>query len=443
MINEALLLPIIFLGLLFFLYAIGVPIAFALGLVAAAVMIIPIGPSWTTGTFALRVFGTSNSFILLAVPFFILVGRLMNNIGITEDLFDLANLLVGFLPGGLGHVNVVVSTIFSGMSGSALADAAGLGQIEYKAMTDNGYNERFAIGITGASATIGPIIPPSIPLIVYGALAEVSIGTLFIAGIVPGILMALSMMGMITFLAYRASKRQSEDVYADPDWTFDGKKVTHALIKAIPGLLTPVIIVGGIVMGIYTATEAAAVALLYTVLIGVFYYKNLTWSGMFEATKETFADTAVLMLILAFANLFGYLLIISNITPVLIDILFGVTTNPTFIILLLMGLYLFLGTFMSALAAIVVTIPVVAPILPQAGIDPVVFGIVMMVTLMLGLITPPYGTVLFALDRVTDLELGDIMKGMIPFYIPLAFVVLVIIFNQELILYLPRLAGLY
>ncbi|MDS0223566.1 TRAP transporter large permease [Haloarcula sp. S1AR25-5A] len=434
MIPDPVLLILLFVIPLLVFYLIGVHVAFALGLVSVLVMLSGLGPSWTVETFANRMFGSLNSFTLLAIPFFLFAGRMMNNIGLTDDIFDFAEALVSPLPGGLGHVNVVVSIIFSGMSGAAVADAAGLGSIEYEAMTSRGYDGPTAAGITGASSTIGPIIPPSIPIIVYGVTAQVSIGALFLGGILPGLLMGLALMVFITVGALRSGRSDTSP--------FNLRKLAESSVRAIPGLIAPAIIIGGIALGIFTPTEAAAVAGIYAILLGVLFYRNLDWDTFRSILGDTFEDTAVLTLIIAFANVYGFVLTISGLPTILTEGLLTLSTDPTFILLLFALFFLILGTFMETIAIILIVVPIVAPVLPQIGIDPIHFGIVMMVALMIGLISPPFGVVLFALERVTDLEIEEIIQGIIPYYIPLLVALVLLVVFPSIVLSVPRYFGL-
>lgn len=429
-----LILAIFFVTLLVALYLIGVPVAYALGLTAVGIMLIPLGPDFNLQSLSQNMYSGMDSFVLLAIPFFLLAGRIMNAIGMTRDIFNFAQEVAGPMPGGLGHVNVVVSMIFSGMSGAAVADAAGLGKIEYEAMTERGYDPKFAAGITGSSATIGPIIPPSIPLIVYGVVANVSVGALFIAGVIPGILMALSLMGMVTAIAIRSGTAEFN--------SYNPRRLAKSTLKAIPALVAPLIIIGGIMLGIFTPTEAAVVAVVYALFLGVFYYRELGISKLYVLIRDTFVDTATLVVIIGLANLYGFLLVISGIPGALTTQIIAFTDSTLLILLLLVTFLMILGSFMETLAIILVTVPVLAPAFPELGIDPLYFGIVMMITLMIGLITPPFGIVLFALDRVTDLELDDIMKGVIPFYIPLVIVLGALLLAPELVTFLPEYFGL-
>jgi tripartite ATP-independent transporter DctM subunit len=423
-----------FVGFLMLFYAIGVPAAYSLGATVITIMVLPIGPPLNLTVLTQRVWAGMTSWILLAVPFFLLAGRIMNETGITDDMFDFATELVGPLRGGLAQVNVVVSLIFSGMSGSAVADAAGIGTVEYEAMTSNDYDGQSAVGITGASAIIGPIIPPSIPIIIYAVLAQESIGTLFIAGVVPGFLLAASMMATVYYLAWKN------------DWPggneFRLSRLFETFVKAAPGLLAPAIIIGGILGGLFTATEAALVAVVYALLLGFFYFKSITLSDLYQVGKDTFEDTASIVVIFGFANLYAYWLTLAGIPSLIGDAVVGFSPSPVVTMLALAFILLVLGTFMEGTAVLLIMVPMLAPLYPQLGIDPIHFGIVMVLTLMYGLVTPPFGLILFVLERITEESLDEVMRAMLPYYLPLAVVLLLVIMVPSISLALPRLVGL-
>lgn len=430
--SEVLLLA--FIGILMLLYAIGVPAAYSLGLTVVIIMLLPIGPALNLTVITQRIWAGMTSWVLLAIPFFLLAGRVMNACGITDDLFDFASELVGPFRGGLAQVNVIVSLIFSGMSGSAVADAAGIGSIEYEAMTSNGYNGEDAVGVTGASAIIGPIIPPSIPIVVYAVLAQESIGTLFIAGVVPGLLLTLS-LGVTVYFVARKKQWPKEG-------SFSPSRLFETFIRAFPGLMTPAIIIGGILGGIFTATEAALIAVVYSVLLGIFYYKSIKLKDLYEVGRDTFEDTVSITIIFGFANLYAYWLTLAGIPTMIGDIIVGISVDPMITMILLTALLLVMGTFMATTAIMLIMVPILVPLYPQLGINPIHFGIVMVITLMYGLVTPPFGLILFVLERVTDESLDQVMRSMLPYYLPLALILLLIVLVPELSLALPRVVGL-
>ena len=419
---------------LLLLYALGVPVGYALALTVVFIMVAPLGPDPNFGTMAQRAYAGMDQWVLLAVPFFIFAGRLMNEAGITDDLFDFATELVGSMRGGLAQVNVIVSVIFSGMSGSAVADAAGLGLIEYEAMTSQGYEGKDAVGVTGASAIIGPIIPPSIPAVIYAVLVEESIGALFIAGVVPGLMLAGVLMITIHYIAGRNGWPSGDSINV--------RRMLKSLVRTIPGLMTPGIIIGGIVFGIFTATEAAIVASMWAMIVGKFYYGGIDLESYYSIVRETVVDTASIIIILGFANLYAFWLTLSGIPDILGDWILGISPNVTVTLLVLTMMLLVLGTFMETMAILLIMTPVLVPLFPVLGIDPIHFGIIMIVTLMYGLVTPPFGIILFVLERVTDVDLFDAMKSVAPYYVPLGVVLLCIVLFPELSLYLPRLFGL-
>ncbi|XVH33470.1 TRAP transporter large permease (plasmid) [Haloferacaceae archaeon DSL9] len=429
--SELLIIGALFLGTLLLLYAMGVPIAIAMGMTSLVVMVSPYagGSGINFGVISRQLLFGINSFTLLAIPFYLLLGRLMNRVGLTERLFRLANAMVGQFKGGIAHVNIVASMLFSGMSGLAVADAAGLGRIEYAAMREHGYDKDMALGVTGSSAIIGPIIPPSVPVIIYAVLADVSIGRLFLAGIIPGVLLGLLLMvtaGIFVHLkGYEAAT------------VFELGELWESFKGAAAGLLVPIIVIGGILSGWFTATEAGAIAVVYVMLLGIFVYGELTVSGIIEEMRDGMVETFSLIFIVAAASLYGYVALRLRLPILMADSITNVTTNTLVIILLLVGVLLVVGTFMETIAAISILTPIFLPILGIAGIDPLHFGIVMILTLMLGLLTPPFGIILFVLEKVTDASLEEVMKAVVPYYVPIITVLAIIVLFPEVVTYIP------
>ncbi|MCJ7830582.1 MAG: TRAP transporter large permease, partial [Desulfobacterales bacterium] len=383
------MIGILFIAL-FGLIIIGAPIAIALG--GSSMLWVYLTGDIPSFAVIHRMVNGVDSFPLLAVPFFILAGNIMNAAGLTNHIFGFARALVGWLPGGLGHVNVGASIIFSGMSGAAVADAGGLGTIEIKAMSDAGYDKDFSVAVTAASATIGPIIPPSLPMVIYGVLASESIGQLFVAGFVPGLLMGVSLMVMVAIYAHRR--------HYPRDAQFSFYELGRSLIKGFPSLMSPVIIIGGIATGIFTPTEAAIAAVFYGLLLGLVVYRSLRFRDFMQVSMDTAETTAIIMLIVAGASIFAWILTENQITEKFAGLILGVSHNKI-IVLILMNLILFVvGFFMETIAAITILVPVLLPVAVEVGVDPVHFGVVMVLNLMIGLLTPPVGMVLYVLSRV-------------------------------------------
>ncbi|MBP7066206.1 TRAP transporter large permease [Ferrovibrio sp.] len=378
-----------------------------------------------------RMAGGVDSFPLIAVPFFILAGNLMNTAGITNRIYDFAVAAVGWLRGGLGHVNVVGSVIFAGMSGTAVADAGGLGTIEIKAMRDHNYPVEFAVGITAASSTVGPIIPPSLPMVIFGVMANVSIGQLFVAGIVPGLLMAGAMMIYVTWYAHRHN--------IGSDQAFSIPVLGRSFLRAIPALLTPVILIGGMSSGAFTPTEAAIAACAWALILGVFLYRSLNLRQFYRISMETIETTASVLIIVGAASLFGWVLTTTRITEELTSGLLSITTNPYMLLLIINIILLIVGCFMETIAAISILVPVFMPAVQKVGIDPVQFGVIMVLNLMIGLLTPPVGMVLFVLSRVAKLSFDRTVMAVLPFLVPLFVVLGLICLFPVLTLYLPTL----
>jgi tripartite ATP-independent transporter DctM subunit len=412
-----------------FLALTSLPIAIGSGIASAIALHFGVLPKPLLMLMQRMVYGI-DSFTLLAVPLFILCGRLMNTSGITDRIFHFAQVLVGHIPGGLAHSNVVASMIFAGMSGSAIADAGGLGQVEIKAMCDQGYKKDFAVAVTAASATIGPIIPPSVAMILYAAIAEESIGKLFLGGFIPGVLMGIVLMIQIYFMAVRRNYPKN------PKQPF--KSIWLAFKKAFLPLLTPGIIIGGIAGGIFTVTEAAAVAALYAWVLGGIVYKEVKFRDLPSVFIDTMKTTAVMMFILSTVAGVSWILVTENITDYVADAIFSVTKNPTAILLMINIFLIIFGCVLEAAPIMVLTIPIFVPLIKQVGLDPVHFGVVMVLNLMIGLITPPVGMILFVITEISGLQIEKLMRSIIPFILPLVIVLLLITLFPPLVMTIPN-----
>ena len=449
----------------------GIPVAIAM---AGASMIYLFWQD-TTPPFVVihRMVSGIDSFPLLAVPFFILAGNLMNNAGITNRIYNYALALVGWLKGGLGHVNVLGSVIFAGMSGTAIADAAGLGTIEIKAMKDHGYDTEFAVGVTAASATLGPIIPPSLPFVIYGMMANVSVGALFLAGILPGLMMALLMMLTVAYFAHkngwgadikfewpRVIKALAETAVVvgwplalwvlitklgfPPQVTvFAGLIVLFAAdrffnFQAVLPIMTPVLLIGGMTTGLFTPTEGAIAACVWAMVLGLGWYKTLSWTMFVKVCLDTVETTATVLFIVAAASIFGWMLTATGVTTAIASWVLAFTKDPWVFLLIANLLMLFVGCFLEPTAAITILVPILVPICQKLGIDLVHFGLVMVLNLMIGLLHPPMGMVLFVLARVAKLSVERTTMAILPWLVPLLGSLVIITYFPNLVLWLPR-----
>ena len=424
------MLTLAIFGALVGLIFLGTPIAIAMGLTAVFTFIF-LGEGFVLPMLAQRMYSACTGFTLLAIPFFILAGNLMNTGGITHRVFNFALALVGHLRGGLGHVNVVSSMIFSGMSGAAVADAAGLGLVEMEAMTKSGYDRRFSAAITAASSTIGPVVPPSIPFVIYGSITGVSVGKLFLAGCTPGILMGLAMMAAVYFvsLARRYPREKKSDLRA----------ILVSFKDASLALGMPVLIIGGILGGLFTPTEAAVAASVYAFILGCFVYREIKWADLPDILWNTVQQSVKVLFIIAAAGFFGWLLIHQRIPEQVIAGLTSVTESKWVLLLIINGVLLLLGCFLEGIAVLVITIPVFMPLIERFAVDPVQFGVIMILCSMLGLLTPPVGMSLYAVSAISEVSVGDLSKELWPYLLGIFIVLLLVTYIPALSLWVPDL----
>lgn len=426
--SPALVAAILF-GTFGVLVLLRIPVAFALGLACVPVFFISdrLSPSLLFD----QMFGSYNSFILLAVPFFLLAANLMNSAGITQRLIDFARALVGHLPGGLGHVNVVVSMLFAGISGSSTADAAGIGSLLIPQMKRQGYDASFSVAITACSSVMGVIIPPSILMVVWGGLMSVSIGGMFLAGVVPGILIAGSMM----LIVYIHARRRGYPVYVRSTWG----DLARATSRAFLALLTPLIIVGGIVGGFFTPTEASVIAVMYSLVLGLFIYRSISVRELPKVLYDSARFAAVALFCIGTASAFGWILAYFKIPKELVDVMAVWGTGPISTGLLIAAAFLVVGMFIDAIPAIIILGTVLFPVAQAAGIHPVHFGIIGVVSLAFGLVTPPYGLCLLISSAIGEIRLSEALRDVCIILLPMLGVLLFIILFPDAILALPRL----
>jgi TRAP-type C4-dicarboxylate transport system permease large subunit len=452
----------------------GVPVAVAMA--GASLLFIAVSGSVPDIVVAQRMIAGIESFPLLAVPFFILAGNLMNIAGITGRIYNFAVALVGWMRGGLGQVNIIGSVIFSGMSGTAIADAAGLGSIEIKAMKDHGYDTEFAVGVTAASATLGPIIPPSLPFVIYGMMANVSIGALFLAGVLPGVFMTLLMMFTVAYFARKngwggdvafhwsrlgGAALEIAIVLAFPlaVWLMTKAGVTPNLaagiafvvllaldwkfnFSAVMALMAPVILIGGMTMGWFTPTEAAVAAVIWALFLGLVRYRSMTLRTLAKATFDTVETTASVLFIVTAASIFAWLLTTTQAAQMLTDAILSVTDNKWVFLLLANLLILFVGCFIDTIAAITILVPILLPIVLKLGIDPIHFGLIITLNLMVGLLHPPLGMVLFVLARISKLSVERTTMAILPWLVPLLGALIAITYIPQITLWLPQQLGM-
>lgn len=406
----------------------GIPAGYSLGFASFLALLFVPGVPWVI--FAQRMASALNSFPLLAIPLFILAGNIMNTGGVTNRLFNFARSLVGHWKGGLGHVNVLASMIFSGMSGAALADVAGLGAVEIKAMDDQGYPRGFSAAVTAATSTIGPIIPPSIPFVLYGVIGEVSVGQLFAAGAVPGLIMGGLMM-LITW--YISVKR---DFPSDPRASFG--QIWRSFRDAFASLMTVVIIIGGILGGIFTPTEAAAVACVYALCLSI-YYKEMSFRRFYSILLGTVKTVGTIMLIYATASMFGWLITFQKVPEMVTQWMLGISQNPYIILLIINVVLLIMGMFLDINSALLISMPVFIPLIARLGIDPVYFGVVVILILMIGGLTPPFAMLSYVVCNVAKVTFEEVTREAMPYLVTLLAALLIVTMVPQVSLWLPSL----
>ena len=463
---------LLLIGSFLLLLVIGVPVA--LSMAVSSLLYVLVDGTMPDIAVLHRMIGGVDSFPLLAVPFFILAGNLMNIAGVTNRIYQFAVSAVGWMRGGLGQVNIIGSVIFSGMSGTAIADAAGLGTIEIKAMKDHGYPLDFSVGVTAASATLGPIIPPSLPFVIYGMMANVSIGSLFLGGILPGLVMTVMMMLTVAYFA-RRNNWGSDAPFSWPQLIKSGIEVAVVLgtgaaiwgifvitewplligaflviavltwadwyfkFSAVMALMTPMLLIGGMTAGLFTPTEAAVAACSWALYLGLVRYRTMTLKSIAKATFETVETTASVLFIVSSAAIFGWLLTATKLTDVLGNAFLALTDQRWVFLILVNILILIVGSFIDTLAAITILVPILMPLLLKFGVDPIHFGVVITLNLMIGLLHPPLGMVLYVLARVARMSVEATTMAILPWLVPLMLALGLITFIPEITLWLPKM----
>ncbi len=418
------------LGISFILFlSLGIPVAFVLGLTSFAGLLY--AQTIPLLLIPKQMFSGTDSFPLLAVPFFILAGNLMNIGGITRRLIHFCNILLGYVRGGLALVNVIASMFFAGITGAAVADTSALGSILIPAMTKERYDRDFSAAVTAASSTVGPIIPPSIPMVILGTVGELSIGALFLAGVIPGILVGLALLGVTYGISVRRDYPKEERRSL--------REFLFGLKDALLALLMPAIILGGILGGIFTPTEAAVIAVFYAFLVSFFVYREARWKDLPKVFIDSVVLTSVIMFVIANSAIFGWLLAHHQVPQTVAQTLLSLTTEKWVLLLLINLFLLFVGTFMETTASLIILTPILLPLAVKVGIDPIHFGLVMVLNLVIGLITPPLGVCLFIASSIARISLEQISKAIFPFLLSAIAVLLLVTYLPELALWLPRM----
>ena len=418
----------------FLAMALGIPVAFCLGTTTLAALIVL--SDVPLCLIPQRMFTGMDSFPIMAVPFFILAGELMNASKITDRIVLFSKLLVGRIRGGLAHVNIVASMFFAGISGSAVADTSALGSILIPAMEKDGYGTRFSAAVTASSSIIGPIIPPSIPMVIYALVGEESVGGLFLAGMIPGVLIGFGLMGV----AYIISRKRN---YAKATEPLTVRMFFNTLLGAVIPLLMPLIIMGGILSGVFTPTEASSIAVAYALFVGFFVLKTLKFRDLPEIFFKSTVTTATILMVMAMANTCSWILATQEIPQKVAKFILSISSNPYMILLLLNVLLLLVGCFLEGLAAIIILVPILLPLVKQVGIDPLHFGVIVVVNLMIGLITPPLGLCLFVVCSVAKVEFIPTVREILPFLMVEVLTLFVVTYLPWTALTIPRIFGFH
>ncbi|WP_415963405.1 TRAP transporter large permease [Acidaminococcus fermentans] len=414
------------------LFLLKVPVYISMSLAGCAVLATRFGMKWSL--LSQYLYTGVDSFTLLSIPLFLLAAKIMNTGSITKKLFSFCMKVVGWLPGGLGHVNVLCSVIFAGMSGTAVSDAGGLGSIEIKAMNENGFDNDFSCCVTAASSTLGPIIPPSIPLVVYATVSGASVGALFMAGIIPGLVMAILMMVLVS--AYAILRHYPRTKFPS------GGEFFTALKDGFLPLMAPVILLVGIYGGVFTPTESAAIVVCYSLFLEICIYRELTLEKFISILKETFRDSVTIALIIAGATFFGYVATRVRIPQLILKEMTGLVSSQFMLLLLINIFLLIIGCFLETASAITIVVPLIMPLLKAYHVNFTQFGIIMVLNLMIGLLTPPFGLVLFVVSKIGHISVGHFSRALLPWLACLLIALMLITFVPSISLWFPTFLGM-
>jgi tripartite ATP-independent transporter DctM subunit len=417
-------------AVLFLFILLGLPIALCMGF-TAVIFFVVLGQADVLLMLPARMYSGTTSFTLLAIPFFILAGNLMNTGGMTQRLVRFAQCLVGHIRGGLGHVTVVTNMIMAGMSGSAVADATGTATILIPAMEKAGYPRSFSAALVGAASTIGPIIPPSIPFVLFGSITGTSVGRLFLGGFLPGVLMGILLMITVAILSKRRGYRREDRA--------SRRELMIATLQAAPAWGAPIIIIGGILAGVFTPTEAAVAASIYALILGMLVYGEITPADLPKILWETVQNTIQVLFIVAAASFFGFLLVRQQVPMALVEGMMSLSATPWVVLLVINVILLLLGCFMEAIAIMLLTVPIFMPLVSRVGVDPVHFGVVLTLNLMIGLLTPPVGMVLYAVSSTSKVPLWLLAKELWPYILALVVCLGLVTYVPGLVVWIPNL----
>jgi tripartite ATP-independent transporter DctM subunit len=423
--------PMIMFGCMIVLLLAGLPVAIVLGVISTA-WVAAAGRS--IQMIASRMYAGIDVFVLMAIPFFCLAGEIMNRCGITDRLIQFVDFIIGRVRGGLAQANIYASLLFAGITGAAVADVSALGSVFIPAMEKQGYTRKFSAMITAASSIIGPIIPPSIIVVVYGAVTGVSVGTIFAACMIPGVIVGLSMSAFVAVIARKRNFPRNEE-------PFEIKGFMLCLKDSVLALIMPGIIIGGIFSGVFTPTEAAAVAVFYALVVGVVFYRSVTFSNIVASVYNAMRTSSMLFFIIGFANILGWVISRVQLPEMIAHFMLTLSSNPKILLLLVVGLLLFVGTWLEITASCIILAPILAPVMAKVGIHPVHFAVVMVVALNIGLITPPLGVAIFAAAGVGNVSFEDLVSELWPFLTLDILVILLLVFIPQLSLAVPRLLG--